>query len=220
MFILDRYALRLFIKVLLVSFCSITGLIIIVTSVENLDEFITLGRRQGSYAKVLFEFFSPRILTIFDIMYPSELTSDSALVFMPHGNSFEFIEDVFTSALRKLGVQEDVRAYYSLFGGNPEQTTLAGAEFLIAEQVKHPSAVAMARRGAAVVVPANCWGDGGRSNKYRVSVFCCQDYSFCGRVTFVPICQKSGMGVDAATTCPAIVPTPAKRNPKDVLPPP
>jgi hypothetical protein len=102
----------------------------------------------------------PGAPAIFDVLYPAELTPDSALVFMPHGNSFEFIEDVFSTALRKLGVQEDVRAYYALFGGNPEQTTLTGAEFLIGEQVKHASAVAMARRGAAVVVPANCWGDG------------------------------------------------------------
>lgn len=94
MFILDRYALRLFIKVLLVSFCSITGLIIIVTSVENLDEFITLGRRQGSYAKVLFEFFSPRILTIFDIMYPflSLLASMFVMVWMQHRNELVAIQ--------------------------------------------------------------------------------------------------------------------------------
>jgi len=70
MYILDRYALRLFLKVLLVSFMSLAGLYIMVVSIENLDEFITLGRRQGSYVKVLANFYTPRVLTFFDRMYP------------------------------------------------------------------------------------------------------------------------------------------------------
>lgn len=70
MFILDRYALLLFLKVLVVSFLSLTGLYVMVVSIENLDEFITLGRRQGSYLRVLSDFYTPRVLTFFDGTYP------------------------------------------------------------------------------------------------------------------------------------------------------
>jgi len=70
MFILDRYALRLFLKVLVVSFLSLTGLYVMVVSIENLDEFITLGRRQGSFVKVFADFYTPRVLTFFDGTYP------------------------------------------------------------------------------------------------------------------------------------------------------
>jgi lipopolysaccharide export system permease protein len=70
MFILDRYALRLFVKVLVVSFASLTGLYVMVVSIENLDEFITLAQREGGFLKVFAEYYGPRVLTFFDRMYP------------------------------------------------------------------------------------------------------------------------------------------------------
>lgn len=69
MYILDRYVLRLFFKVLLVSFMSLTGLYVMVVSVSNLDEFVLTGQQQGGLLRVMFEFYGPRVLTFFDRMH-------------------------------------------------------------------------------------------------------------------------------------------------------
>ncbi|MCO6459532.1 MAG: LptF/LptG family permease [Pirellulaceae bacterium] len=62
--ILHRYVLRLFIKVLLVAFISLTGLFIVIDAFNNLEEFLTYSKTQGWY--VLVDYYGPRVLTFFD----------------------------------------------------------------------------------------------------------------------------------------------------------
>jgi lipopolysaccharide export system permease protein len=62
----DRYLLRIFLKVLLVCFVSITGLYIVIDAFNNLDEFLGYGRQEGSLVAVLTEYYSARIPWFFD----------------------------------------------------------------------------------------------------------------------------------------------------------
>lgn len=63
----NRYLLRLFVKVLLVCFVSITGLFIIIDAFGNLEEFISYGETQeGGLVRVLVEYYGARVLTFFD----------------------------------------------------------------------------------------------------------------------------------------------------------
>ncbi|QDU97225.1 LptF/LptG family permease [Lignipirellula cremea] len=64
--ILDRYLLRLFLKVLLVSFLSLTGLFVVIDAFNNLDEFISHAEKQGSLVSVLVEYYGARVLSFFD----------------------------------------------------------------------------------------------------------------------------------------------------------
>jgi lipopolysaccharide export system permease protein len=67
MTIVDRYLLKLYIKVLLVSFTSLAGLFIIVDLVNNLDEFLKYGKRNsGGTGAVILEYYGPRLLLFFD----------------------------------------------------------------------------------------------------------------------------------------------------------
>ncbi len=66
MSIFDRYVLRMFIKVLLVSFLSFTGLFIIIDLFGNLEEFISYAERQGSLLGVIADYYSARVLSFFD----------------------------------------------------------------------------------------------------------------------------------------------------------
>ncbi len=62
----DRYLLRLFLKVLLVCFLSITGLYVVIDACNNLDEFIGYGKQQGSVLPVLTDYYSARVPWFFD----------------------------------------------------------------------------------------------------------------------------------------------------------
>lgn len=64
--IFDRYLLRLFVKVLVVCFISITGLYIVIDTFSNLDEFLGYGRSQGSLFAVLADYYSARVPWFFD----------------------------------------------------------------------------------------------------------------------------------------------------------
>ncbi len=66
MSIYDRYLLRMFFRVLAISFFSLTGLIIIIDLFGNLEEFISYGERQGSMLTVLAEYYGARVLAYFD----------------------------------------------------------------------------------------------------------------------------------------------------------
>ena len=66
MTILDRYLLRTFAKVLIVSFLSLTGLFIIIDLFGNLEEFISYAERQGSLLTVLSDYYGARVLSFFD----------------------------------------------------------------------------------------------------------------------------------------------------------
>lgn len=66
MTIFDRYLLRSFLKVLLVSFLSLTGLYIVIDTFNNLEEFLSYANRQGSLLGVLVDYYSARVLSFFD----------------------------------------------------------------------------------------------------------------------------------------------------------
>lgn len=67
MCIIDRYLLRLFVKVLLISLSSLTGIYFVVDTFTNLDEFVRYGNEtQGGLLAVLRDYYSPRILETFN----------------------------------------------------------------------------------------------------------------------------------------------------------
>jgi lipopolysaccharide export system permease protein len=67
MTILDRYLLRLYLKVLIVSFVSLAGLYVVIDGFGNLDEFLSYGKRHAwGTAGVLAEYYGPRLLQFFD----------------------------------------------------------------------------------------------------------------------------------------------------------
>jgi lipopolysaccharide export system permease protein len=66
MTIIDRYVLRLFLKVLVVCFVSFTGLFIIVDAFGNLEEFLDFGAKRGSLLLVFVEYYGARTLSFFD----------------------------------------------------------------------------------------------------------------------------------------------------------
>lgn len=68
--ILDRYILLMFLKVLAITFVSLTGLYIVIDAFANLEEFISQGETQGGVMAVLAEYYGPRALQFFDRMGP------------------------------------------------------------------------------------------------------------------------------------------------------
>jgi lipopolysaccharide export system permease protein len=67
MTIFDRYLLKLYAKVLVVSFVSLAGLFVVIDGMGNLDEFVTYGHhRIPDTAKVMAEYYGPRMLQFFD----------------------------------------------------------------------------------------------------------------------------------------------------------
>ncbi|MCH5375356.1 MAG: LptF/LptG family permease, partial [Planctomycetes bacterium] len=63
---IDRYVLRLYIKVLVICFVSLTGLFIIIDAFNNLDELLSLGEKQGGLMAVLTQYYGARALAFFD----------------------------------------------------------------------------------------------------------------------------------------------------------
>ena len=70
MFIIDRYVLRLFAKVLMISFLSFTGLYVVIDTFSNLDEFLAYGEKQGSLLAVLGQYYGVRTTMFFDRISP------------------------------------------------------------------------------------------------------------------------------------------------------
>ncbi len=71
MFIVDRYVLWLFTKVLVICFLCLTGLFIVIDGFGNLDEFLRYAKStEGGLFAVLVQYYSPRILTFFDHTSP------------------------------------------------------------------------------------------------------------------------------------------------------
>lgn len=64
--IIDRYLLRLFLKTLVVLFLSTTGLFVMVDTTSNFDEFVSYGKAQGGFFRVIFDYYAPRVLQFFD----------------------------------------------------------------------------------------------------------------------------------------------------------
>ncbi|MDZ4849090.1 MAG: LptF/LptG family permease [Pirellulaceae bacterium] len=63
---IDRYILFMFVRVLLICFGSMVGLLIVVHAFTNLDELIAYGKVRGSVAKGLFEYYGPYSLALLD----------------------------------------------------------------------------------------------------------------------------------------------------------
>jgi phosphatidate cytidylyltransferase len=64
--IIDRYVLRLYVKVLLICFASLTGLFVVIDALNNLDDLLNLGKQQGSLPTVFCEYYGARSLAFFD----------------------------------------------------------------------------------------------------------------------------------------------------------
>lgn len=70
MFILDRYILRQFFKVLLVGFVAIASLYIIIDAFTNLDEFQIYAERQGrNILAIVYDYYRIHSLSVFDRTY-------------------------------------------------------------------------------------------------------------------------------------------------------
>ncbi len=70
MLIIDRYVLRMYLKVLIGCFLSLTGLYIIIDLFSNLDKFQRIVDRDGSWPSLLCAYYGPRALTFFDRTSP------------------------------------------------------------------------------------------------------------------------------------------------------
>ncbi len=70
MTIIDRHVLRLFFKVLVVSFLSIAGLYMVIDAFGNLDEFLSIGEQDGGLLKVLGQYYGARVLEVFEMTSP------------------------------------------------------------------------------------------------------------------------------------------------------
>ena len=67
-FVIDRYVLWLFVKVLSISFFSVLGLYIVIDLFANLQEFSAYSiTTKGGLAAVLWDYYSPRVYWFFDI---------------------------------------------------------------------------------------------------------------------------------------------------------
>lgn len=78
---IDRYLLFLYVRVLVICFTSLTGLLIVVQVFSNLDEFMRYAKQQNrSLVTVLLDYYGPYSLTIFDRL--SGLIALLALLFV------------------------------------------------------------------------------------------------------------------------------------------
>ena len=66
MTLFDRYLLGTFIKILVISFLSLTGLFVVIDMFGNLEEFISYADREGSLLQVLSSYYGARVLSFFD----------------------------------------------------------------------------------------------------------------------------------------------------------
>ncbi len=63
---IDRYILFLFIRVWVIVFLCLVGLLVIIHLFTNFEEFIEYGKTRGSLARVLFEYYGPYSLALMD----------------------------------------------------------------------------------------------------------------------------------------------------------
>src|SRR5688572_12901809 len=64
---IDRYLIRLYVKVVIVAFVSLMGLYVVIDGFNNLDEFLNYGNHRAlETVKVLAGYYTPRFLQFFD----------------------------------------------------------------------------------------------------------------------------------------------------------
>ena len=67
-FVIDRYVLWLFVKVLAISFFSLLGLYVVIDLMSNFQEFSSYGESAaGGLVGVLWDYYSPRVYWFFDL---------------------------------------------------------------------------------------------------------------------------------------------------------
>ncbi len=66
MLTIDRYILRMYFKIFLICFLSLTGLFVVIDAFGNLDELLKIADKQGSLVGLLLEYYGARALTFFD----------------------------------------------------------------------------------------------------------------------------------------------------------
>ena len=67
MTIIDRYLVALFVKVVVISFISLAGLYVVIDGFNNLDEFISHGKKsEDGIVWVVASYYGPRVLQFFD----------------------------------------------------------------------------------------------------------------------------------------------------------
>jgi lipopolysaccharide export system permease protein len=64
--IIDRYVLRMYLRVLLVCFLSLAGLYIVIDVFTHLDELLELAAERGTLLGLLCEYYGARVLMFFD----------------------------------------------------------------------------------------------------------------------------------------------------------
>ena len=70
MLTIDRYVLRLYVKILLVSFFSLTGLYVVIDAFSNLEELLRIAENEHGLANLLVQYYGARVLTFFDRTSP------------------------------------------------------------------------------------------------------------------------------------------------------
>jgi lipopolysaccharide export system permease protein len=65
---IDRYILVLYLRVFIVCFLTLSGLLIVVQLFTNIDEFAAYGKANGGFVRGLIIYFGPQMLSIFDRM--------------------------------------------------------------------------------------------------------------------------------------------------------
>lgn len=63
---IDRYILFLFLRVIVICFCCLIGLLVVVHAFTNLDEFIAFGKARGSMLRALGEYYGPYSIALLD----------------------------------------------------------------------------------------------------------------------------------------------------------
>ena len=63
---IDRYILILFLRTVLVCFCSIAGIFIVFHAFTSLDDLVRQGRTDGGLVRVMLRYYGPYMLLLFD----------------------------------------------------------------------------------------------------------------------------------------------------------
>ena len=63
---IDRYILVLFVRTVMISFCSIAGIFIVFHAFTSMDDLVKQGQAEDGLARVMLRFYGPYMLLLFD----------------------------------------------------------------------------------------------------------------------------------------------------------